>query len=109
MGRTVVGWVMTLVVVGTLSAILMAMGIYSPNLSASKAIANIRNNVNNVSMVATDLLESECVGDALVDAELLVRCLCLKDLFLNVPPVLRAMLLLFELSRMVSAIPLLSC
>ena len=72
MGRTVVGWVMTLVVVGTLSAILMAMGIYSPNLSASKAIANIRNNVNNVSMVATDLLESECVGNTLVQAGLLV-------------------------------------
>ena len=82
MGKTAIGWVMTLVVVGLLSAVMMALGVYSPNLSASKALAKIRGSVNTVSMQATDILEGNCEDHANIDCSDFQRryihqqCLC---------------------------------
>jgi hypothetical protein len=75
MGKTAVGWVMTLVIVGTLSAVMMALGVYTPCLSSSNAIAKARNGFHTVGMEAVDLLEATCVNDTLAQSQLLV-CFC---------------------------------
>lgn len=71
-GRTAVGWVMTLVVTGGLSAVMMALGIYSPNLNAANAIAKVKSEVNTVSMGAADALQDVCGNDTEAVTELLV-------------------------------------
>ena len=73
LGRTAVGWVMTLVVVGGLSAAMMALGIFSPNLSSSNAIVTVKSTVSTVSMDATDALQGICVNDSEAVVELPVR------------------------------------
>lgn len=62
MNRTIVGWVMTLVVVGFLSALIMALGVFSPNLNAAKAMSNIKASVNEVGLGQADILAQECLG-----------------------------------------------
>ena len=44
-GKAIIGWVFTLIIVGLISALLMALGIFTPNLRGAEAIANIRQTV----------------------------------------------------------------
>lgn len=71
-GSTAGGWVLTLVVAGGLSAVMMALGVYSPNLNSANAIAKVKGEVNTVSMDAADALQDVCGSDTEAVMELLV-------------------------------------
>lgn len=58
--KSVAGWVFTLVIVGTISAIFMSLGIYSPNLNAGEALTNIRGSLNDTTLAITDGLRASC-------------------------------------------------
>ena len=60
MNKTIVGWVMTLVVVGLLSALIMALGVFTPNLNASNALTKIKGQVNEVGFAQADNLALQC-------------------------------------------------
>lgn len=42
LGKAIIGWVATLIIVGFTSAIFMALGIFTPNLRSLQAINNIK-------------------------------------------------------------------
>lgn len=71
LNKTIVGWIMTLVVVGFLSALIMALGVFTPNLNASKALTKIKGQVNEVGMVQAENLDSQCTD---AQEKVLVRC-----------------------------------
>jgi uncharacterized membrane protein YgaE (UPF0421/DUF939 family) len=71
MNKTLVGWVMTLVLVGLLSALLMCLGLFTPNLNASNAMSKIKASVNKEGFAQADFLNRTCTQEA---AGVLVRC-----------------------------------
>ena len=44
-GKAIIGWVFTLIIVGLISALLMALGIFTPNLRSAQAMSNVRDTV----------------------------------------------------------------
>jgi hypothetical protein len=46
LGTSVIGWIFTIIIVGLLSAILMALGIYTPNINMAKSIATFEEGIN---------------------------------------------------------------
>jgi hypothetical protein len=50
--KSILGWVFTLIVVGFSSALMMALGIFTPNLHSLKAAAQLKDVVDSTSMDA---------------------------------------------------------
>lgn len=59
-GIAVVGWIGTIFVVGSISALCTAFGIYSPNLQASKALTNIRTTVKDTTTKELKAVVKSC-------------------------------------------------
>lgn len=63
MGKTAFGWVFTLVIVGFLSALLMVLGIRTPNLRNGKSINLMEQSIVSGGAAATEgLVEAGCPG-----------------------------------------------
>jgi hypothetical protein len=73
LGKTAVGWVMTLVIVGLMSASLMALGVYSPNIRAAKVLTKLRNAAETEGIATVDFLKTLCRNNTQAEEEILVR------------------------------------
>ena len=50
LSKAIFGWVFTLIVVGFFSALLMALGIHTPNLNSLEAVTNIKERLDTTAM-----------------------------------------------------------
>jgi hypothetical protein len=60
MSKAIAGWILTLIIVGLLSALLTSLGIYTPNLNASKALGTIQAAVGSAGEGAARQLATSC-------------------------------------------------
>jgi solute carrier family 20 (sodium-dependent phosphate transporter) len=62
--KSVLAWIMTLIIVGLTSAILMAQGIFAPNLRSLETITGIRSGINDTSRAITKHVSGLCPDNA---------------------------------------------
>ena len=82
MAKSVFGWVFTLIVVGLLSALLMVLGIRTPNVRSAKSMNAVeRSLVAGGAAASSGLVEAGCpASEALEVLHFFVPCgLCFKD------------------------------
>lgn len=71
--RTFIGWVVTLIFAGLISALIMAIGVFSPNLRATEALDVIKTQVNDTQSTVREAVMGKCsmseLGDSAMEVE----------------------------------------
>jgi hypothetical protein len=72
-GKAVIGWILTIIIVGLLAGIFTALGVFAPSLRASQTIAKLRTSVKDASSNQIGAVAKTCKVRLISDCFLLVE------------------------------------
>jgi hypothetical protein len=72
-GKAVIGWILTIIIVGLLAGIFTALGVFAPSLRASQTIAKLRTSVKDASSNQIGAVAKTCAVRLISDYFLLVE------------------------------------